>query len=165
MSNAPVTARPDWDTYFLMIADAVSVRADCTRRQVGAVIVKDNRIRATGYNGGRAGGPSCLAGQCPRGLASREEVPGYAEDNPTSYDVGPGACIALHAEQNAMLYCGFEERQDATLYTTCEPCPGCLRMAQGCGLVKIIWGTGHWIKRNNGWLKYEDGTSWAVGRA
>lgn len=56
MTTAPAsrTARPDWDTYFLGVADAVAVRADCRRRQVGAVIVsEDRRIISTGYNGGR----------------------------------------------------------------------------------------------------------------
>lgn len=91
--------RPDWDDYFLGIAEAVARRADCRRRHVGAVLVANNRIVATGYNGAPSGGPSCLAGQCPRGLLDSAAVaPG------SSYDTGAGSCVALHAEQNCLLY-------------------------------------------------------------
>lgn len=78
MGDTMAPVRPSWDEYFLGIAKAVAVRADCTRRQVGAVIVRDNRIVATGYNGGPSGGPSCLSGQCPRGQLDRDQMPGYA---------------------------------------------------------------------------------------
>ena len=62
-------ARPSFDDWALLLAAAVSVRGDCTRKQVGAVILDTrNRIVSTGYNGAPPGGPSCLAGQCPRGL-------------------------------------------------------------------------------------------------
>ena len=58
---------PDWDDYSLGIADAVARRAKCTRRAVGAVLVHDRRIIATGYNGAAPGRPDCLEGACPRG--------------------------------------------------------------------------------------------------
>lgn len=124
--------RPTWDEYFLSIAATVATRADCTRRRVGAVIVRENRIMATGYNGGRPGGASCLKGQCPRGQMSKTEVvPG------SSYDTGAGSCIALHAEQNAVMYCGLEERKGATIYITDEPCDGCARFIGGSGITRI----------------------------
>lgn len=123
--------RPSWPEYFLNIAEAVAARAECSRRQVGAVVVKDNRIRATGYNGAPAGRPSCLEGACPRGQSS--VAPG------SSYDTGAGACIALHAEQNALLFAARDDCEGATLYVTCKPCEGCWRMVQGSGIHRVIW--------------------------
>ena len=130
-SNPPL--RPDWDDYYLIIAAAVSRRADCTRRKVGALVVKGDRIVSTGYNGAPAGDPGCLtAGACPRGRESKEAVlPG------SSYDTGAGACIALHAEQNAILRAGLECR-GATLYLTHAPCDGCLRLIKGSGIARIV---------------------------
>lgn len=127
--------RPKWDSYFLEISKAVALRADCTRRQVGAVIVRPDRtIVATGYNGSPAGGPSCLLGECPRGRMSTDEVaPG------SSYDTGAGACVALHAEQNALLRASWDEMQGSTLYCTDKPCGGCMRMILGTPIRRIVW--------------------------
>lgn len=128
--------RPDWDTYFLLIADSVSTRADCSRRKVGALVVKDNRIRATGYNGAASGLPGCLTARaCPRG---RSTVEAYS-----SYDTGAGACIALHAEQNALLYASRDDCEGATLYVTCMPCDGCMRMIGGSGIKRLVYKNGY----------------------
>ena len=127
--------RPDWDTYFLAIAKAVAARADCTRRQVGAVIVDPHhRIISTGYNGAPAGAPGCMtAGACPRGLLGVEAVaPG------SSYDTGPGACIAVHAEANALLYADGARTRGATLYCTDKPCEGCWRLIRGAGIATVV---------------------------
>lgn len=126
-----MSTRPSWDEYFVGIAQAVAKRADCTRRQVGAVIVKNHRIVSTGYNGSPPGGPSCLAGECPRACSGVTPL--------SSYDTGPGACIALHAEANALLYADREAREGATLYLTCEPCDGCLRLIRGSGLARYVY--------------------------
>ena len=67
---------PGWDDYFLGIATAVSARAKCTRRRVGAVLTIDHRIIATGYNGAAPGEDDCLMGACPRGQLSYDDVPG-----------------------------------------------------------------------------------------
>jgi dCMP deaminase len=132
-------SRPNWHTYFLGIAERVAARGDCTRRQVGAVIVDtDHRIVSTGYNGGSPGGPSCLKGECPRGTMTVEELPGYDQGD-NSYDLGPGSCIAIHAEQNAVMYADIDRRNGGTLYVTCEPCGGCLRMLSGSGIKMIMW--------------------------
>ena len=150
--------RPSWDTWGIGLAHAVAERADCTRRAVGAVLMSpDHSIVSTGYNGGPPKGPSCLKGECPRGLASQEEIPGYdsvgkalgavAQDDwekisgsgATSYDIGPGACIALHAEQNALLRATWDEMRDSTLYVTCKPCPGCIRMICGTHIDRVVW--------------------------
>jgi len=129
--------RPDWDDYFLAIAKTVARRADCTRRKVGAVVVDvDRRIVGTGYNGGPSGGKSCLAGECPRGTMSKTEVkPG------SSYDTGAGACIALHAEQNAIAYSDYSKRKGGSIYITCEPCDGCWRELSGSGIRYVYWST------------------------
>jgi dCMP deaminase len=126
--------RPDWDTFYLDIATAVSGRADCTRRKVGALVVLGNDIISTGYNGAPAGKPGCLtAGACPRGRSSTTDVlPG------SSYDTGAGACIALHAEQNAIIRAGRSCR-GATLYITDQPCDGCARLIEGAGIARIVF--------------------------
>lgn len=126
--------RPDWDTYYLQIARAVSARADCTRRKVGAIIVLGDDIVSTGYNGAPKGDPGCLSsGACPRGqLSNLELAPG------SSYDTGTGACIALHAEQNAIIRAGRLCR-GATLYITHEPCDGCARLIKGAGISRIVF--------------------------
>jgi dCMP deaminase len=139
---APAPGRPDWDDYFLGIAAAVSARADCRRRRVGAVLVANNRIVATGYNGAPSGGPSCLAGECPRGLQDPATVaPG------SSYDTGAGACVALHAEQNCLLYADRSRAESATIYVTHEPCEGCRRMIAGSGVTRAVWPGGLWQVR------------------
>lgn len=128
--------RPDWDTYYLQIARAVSARADCTRRKVGAIIVSGDRIVSTGYNGAPSGKPGCLtSGACPRGLLDVQQVaPG------SSYDTGAGSCIALHAEQNAILRAGLDSR-GSTLYITDEPCGGCARLIEGAGIARVVFPT------------------------
>lgn len=134
--------RPEWDDYFLGIATAVAARADCSRRKVGAILVNtQHRHRGSGYNGARPKGPSCLAGECPRGLS--DVAPG------SSYDTGAGACIAIHAEQNLVIDTTPDERHDSTVYITDEPCDGCLRMLQGAGPSRIVWPEGQWVEMPN----------------
>jgi dCMP deaminase len=121
--------RPSWDDYFLVIAQAVARRADCTRAQHGAVIVKDRRIVSTGYNGSPVGGASCLKGECPRGLLSKEQL----APNTADYS----NCIALHAEQNAIAYA--RERGD-TIYITGAPCDMCSKLIKAAGIETVIHG-------------------------
>lgn len=125
-------SRPDWDAYFLGIADAVAARADCERRRVGAVVVKDRRIRATGYNGAPAGEPGCIT--CPRRTSNVS--PG------SSYDTGPGQCVSVHAEANALLYCDREDLRGSTLYITTNPCDGCLKLIRAAGVSRVVWPEG-----------------------
>jgi dCMP deaminase len=141
-------SRPTWDEWGLALAATVATRADCTRRQVGAVLMTpDHSIVATGYNGAPAGEKGCLtAAACPRG---RSDVPGYddpsvraGEAEGSSYDIGPGACIAIHAEQNALLRATWDEMFGATLYVTDEPCPGCWRMIRATPIHMVVYPTG-----------------------
>lgn len=157
-----VRLRPDWDDYFLGIAEAVSKRGDCTRRQVGALIVDSGRrIVSTGYNGATPGTKGCLEwGACPRGrhyaLVGRAFSPEIAARNcacgntwpcdkavpsGSSYDTGPGACIAIHAEMNALLY-AFRSVAGMTMYITTEPCDGCLKPIRGAQISRVVTPTG-----------------------
>lgn len=137
-------ARPDWDAWALRIAAAVATRADCTRRQVGAVVLDaEHRVLSVGYNGAPSGDPGCASsGACPRGRHSAADVaPG------SSYDTGAGACIALHAEQNALLYADPVRRIGGTLAVTDEPCGGCRRFIAGSGIARVVWPNGVWQLR------------------
>lgn len=116
--------RPSWSEYFLAIASVVSTRSDCVRDKVGAVVVKDNRIRATGYNGAPAGRAGCAS--CPR---SRTDVP-----RDSNYD----NCVALHAEQNALIYCDRADLHGATIYITRSPCPTCAKLIAGSGVAEVV---------------------------
>lgn len=118
-------SRPDWDEYFLGIARAVSVRSDCERARVGAVVVKDRRIRGTGYNGAPAGQTGCV--ECPRRLSA--VPPGSSYDN----------CVAVHAEANALLYCDREDLVGATLYITREPCYACTKLIAATGITRVVF--------------------------
>ena len=142
MTHAPTRTRPSWDDYFAGIADAVSARADCRRRTVGCVLVKDHRIVASGYNGGPAGGASCLAGECPRGLLSYEEVAGLGDyDRPGL----PGFCVAIHAEANTLLHADRADARGATAYITDPPCPGCRKLLAAAGVARVVWPDGEWL--------------------
>jgi dCMP deaminase len=124
--------RPDWDTYFLNVARAVAARADCTRRQVGAVVVDaSHRVLSVGYNGAPPGVPGCAsAGACPRGQLSRSDLPSGGGD----YD----HCVSVHAEANALLYSDPVRRIGGTLYCTDEPCPGCRKLIDGAGIARVV---------------------------
>jgi dCMP deaminase len=159
-----VSNRPGWDSYFFGIADAVARRADCTRRRVGAVLVHDNRVVSTGYNGSPAGRPGCLDGACPRGRHYRathqggppadgrialpgEVCGGCGESWPcpesvppgSSYDTGKGACSSLHAEENCIIYSSYANCRNSTMYVTDQPCDGCMRMIRGAGISIVLW--------------------------
>lgn len=117
--------RPDWDEYFMKIAEMVALRGDCTRAQVGAVIVKDHRIVSTGYNGAPAGQPGCLTDSaCPRGRGETE-ISG-------DYDL----CVAIHAEANAIVYAGREKCLGAVMYITRMPCAGCTKLIAAAGIAQ-----------------------------
>ncbi len=120
--------RPDWDDYFLEIATTVSRRAACTRSRVGAVLVKDNRIVSTGYNGAPAGEVHCTDGGCPRGRLSYDELPPNSE-----YD----NCIALHAEINCLAY-SRDEARGGVMYVTRAPCDWCAKVLDAFGVERVV---------------------------
>jgi dCMP deaminase len=128
-----MTQRPTWDEYFLDIARLVATRSTCLRRQVGAVLVKDKRILATGYNGPPSGLPHCLDVGC---LRERMGVPSGERHE---------LCRGLHAEQNAILQAAFHgiSIKGATLYCTHHPCIICSKMLINAGISKIVYLEGY----------------------
>ena len=137
-----VFSRPDWTDYFLGIAFAVSARADCRRQQFGCVIVNQNRIVATGYNGAPSGKGSCLAGDCPRGLLDKKAHPGFMAGNQDFSN-----CIALHCEQNAITYASREETMGSTVYIwDLPPCDMCKKLLTAAGVHRVVWPSGQlWL--------------------
>lgn len=112
-------SRPGPHDYFMGIAMAVRRRANCMGNRVGAVLVLDRRIVATGYNGTPENMPNCLDGGCHR-CSNRDQYP-----SGTGYDL----CICVHAEQNALLAAarfGIPV-EGAVLYSTMRPCFGCTK--------------------------------------
>ena len=122
--------RPTWDEYFMQIAEIVKTRSTCLRRQVGALIVKDNRIITTGYNGAPEGIKHCSdLGSC---LRSELKIPSGERHE---------LCRALHAEQNAIIQAAKigVSTQGATMYVTLQPCVICAKMAINAGIKKIVY--------------------------
>ncbi|HET7292381.1 MAG TPA: dCMP deaminase family protein [Vicinamibacteria bacterium] len=124
-----MSGRPGWDAYYLSIARTVSARSNCVRRRVGAVIVVDKAIIATGYNGTPLGVRNCAEGGCPR--CASEAPPGAGYD----------ACICVHAEQNAIVLAARHGNatNGGLLYTTLRPCFGCAKEAIQAGLRELVF--------------------------
>lgn len=129
--------RPSKDTYYLNIAKAVAARSTCLRRQYGAVIVKNDEIIATGYNGAARGQSDCLErGSC------------WREANGVPHGEQYEKCIAVHAEQNALISASRAEMIGSTLYLAAfengkeienpTPCVLCARMIKNAGIGKLI---------------------------
>ncbi|MFZ5968879.1 MAG: deoxycytidylate deaminase [Bacillota bacterium] len=121
--------RPNWDQYFMEMAEIAKTRSTCTRRQVGAVLVKDKRMLATGYNGAPSGTAHCTDIGC---LREKLNIPSGQRHE---------LCRGLHAEQNAMIQAAYHgvEIQGATMYVTLQPCILCAKMAINAGIKKIIF--------------------------
>lgn len=126
--------RPDWDRYWLDIVKPVAKRADCRRRQAGSLIVVDNRIVATGYNGVAPGKDGCLKGACPRGLLSYDQVAAHS-----SYETGPGRCIATHSEVNAIINATIPVVGGTIYMTPGSPCSGCMKVIESARLHRVVW--------------------------
>ncbi len=125
--------RPSWDQYFMDITNLVATRSSCMRRQVGAVLVKDRNILATGYNGVPSGITHCNAVGC---LRERLKVPSGERHE---------LCRGLHAEQNAIIQAAKHGTNidGATLYCTTMPCIICTKMIINAGITRVIYGEGY----------------------
>lgn len=144
--------RPSKDQYYCDIALAISKRSTCLKRHYGCVIVKNDEIISTGYNGNPRGMENC----CERGYCNRMHIPHNSGDY--------SSCYAVHSEQNAMLSAARKDMIGATLYIAgeeytldenksaqyeedyygfvevkdAEPCPVCYRMIQNAGITRIV---------------------------
>ncbi|MDP2928785.1 MAG: cytidine/deoxycytidylate deaminase family protein [Candidatus Omnitrophota bacterium] len=120
--------RPSWDEYFLGIADLVSKRSTCLRRMVGAVLVKDKRMLATGYNGAPSRIAHCSVAGCIR---EKLKIPSGERHE---------LCRGLHGEQNSLLQAALHgtSLKGATLYCTTQPCIICAKMIINAGIKEIV---------------------------
>ena len=125
--------RPSWDEYFMGITEMVAQRSTCLRRKVGAILVRDKRIIATGYNGAPAKVSHCLDIGC---LREQQGIPSGERHE---------LCRGLHAEQNAIIQAalyGFSV-EGATLYCTNMPCSICSKMLINARIEKIYYKEGY----------------------
>ena len=125
--------RPTWPEYFMAITDLVAKRSTCLRRHVGAILVKDKRILATGYNG------------APAGLKHCEETGCIREDASIPSGMRHELCRGLHAEQNVIIQAAYHgiPINNATLYCTNKPCVICSKMIINAGVKSIYYSDGY----------------------
>ena len=128
--------RPSWDVYFMEMAELASKRSNCMKRVVGAVLVKDRRVVATGYNGTARGLVNCRDGGCVR-------CNGNARCG-----VGLEHCFCLHAEENALLEAGRARSEGSTLYCTTAPCLGCSQKIIQCGVIRVVYAREYSLEHN-----------------
>ncbi|MBW1897695.1 MAG: cytidine/deoxycytidylate deaminase family protein [Deltaproteobacteria bacterium] len=126
-------SRPDWDAYFMDITFLVAKRSTCTRRNVGAVIVKDKRILATGYNGAPSGIEHCIDIGC---LREELNIPSGEKHE---------LCRGIHAEQNAIVQAAYHgvSIKESALYCTNMPCSICAKMIINAGIKNIFYLNGY----------------------
>jgi dCMP deaminase len=125
--------RISWDEYFMQIAFLVSQRSTCMRRHVGAVIVKNKRMLATGYNGAPSGLKHCLDIGC---LRQKLNIPSGQRHE---------LCRGLHAEQNAIIQASLYgiSVKESVIYITNQPCVICAKMLINAGVSEIVIAEGY----------------------
>ncbi|RKY39965.1 MAG: cytidine deaminase [Candidatus Omnitrophota bacterium] len=121
--------RPDWDEYFLSLVKMVATRSTCRRRQVGALLVKDKRIIASGYNGAPSGMAHCLDIGC---LRDQLAIPSGERQE---------LCRGLHAEMNVVIQAAIYgiSTKGSTLYCTNYPCILCAKILIQAGIKRIVY--------------------------
>ncbi|WAQ81384.1 hypothetical protein PtA15_1A725 [Puccinia triticina] len=142
LPNIRKSIRPSWDTYFTSLANLASLRSNCMKRRVGAVLVTvDKRVLSTGYNGTPRGMVNCNEGGCgrcngknyaPGRLTSRDKVVAGCGENLEE-------CLCLHAEENALLEAGRDRITNSTLYCNTCPCLRCSIKIVQCGVKEVIY--------------------------
>jgi len=128
-----ISGRPSWDEYFMGICDLVATRSTCTRRKVGAVLVKDKRILCSGYNGAPSKVPHCFETGC---LRAQLNVPSGEKHE---------LCRGVHAEQNAIVQAALHgiKVKNSVLYCTNQPCSICAKMIINAGITKVYYKDGY----------------------
>lgn len=133
ISSLAEFSRPDWDEYFMLQAELAKLRSNCIVRKMGAVIAKNHRQLATGYNGTPPGITNCYDGGCER---CRMRMDGHIR---SGEDLE--RCLCTHAEANAIIHCailGIGVVSGATLYSTATPCLECSKMAVTIGVRRFV---------------------------
>lgn len=125
--------RPSWDEYFMDITRGVATRSTCLRRAVGAILVHDKRIIASGYNGGPSGLAHCLDIGC---LREKLGIPSGQQHE---------LCRGIHAEQNAIIQAARYgvSIEGSVLYCTTQPCTQCTKMLINAGITEIVYAEGY----------------------
>ncbi len=125
--------RPSWDEYFMEFARLAARRSSCLRRSVGAVLVRDKRVLATGYNGVPSGITHCSETGC---LREKLKVPSGERHE---------LCRGLHAEQNAIIQAAHHgiRIEGSILYCTTHPCVICTKMLINAGITEIVYAEGY----------------------
>ena len=121
--------RPGWDEYFMKMAQVASLRSNCAKRKVAAIIVRDKRVISTGYNGTPRGTRNCFEGGCPR--CNQLAQSGTKLDE----------CLCSHGEENAITQAAYHGVSIArgTIYTTFAPCLMCTKMIINCGIHEVVY--------------------------
>jgi dCMP deaminase len=119
------TQRIPWDEYWMKIVKDAATRSTCLRRKIGALVVKNNVIVSTGYNGAPKGFPHCLDVGCRRDKLNIASGERHEE------------CVGVHAEQNALLQAG-RDAEGATLYVNAYPCKICAKLIINAGIIKVV---------------------------
>ena len=129
----PLDHRPSWDEYFMDITRRVATRSTCLRRAVGAILVHDKRIIASGYNGGPSGLAHCLDIGC---LREKLGIPSGQQHE---------LCRGIHAEQNAIIQAARYgvSIEGSVLYCTTQPCTQCTKMLINAGITEIVYAEGY----------------------
>lgn len=121
--------RPSWDATWMAVARTIGRRSQCSRAQVGAVVVTaDNRVASVSYNGAARGlktQGSCI-NWCPRAQGKTEISADY------------GACPAIHAEANALLRADWTQIQGGTIYVSHSSCINCAKLISNSGLARLM---------------------------
>ncbi|ERF70526.1 hypothetical protein EPUS_08588 [Endocarpon pusillum Z07020] len=128
----PSLPRPTWDKYFMHLSTLASTRSNCMKRRVGAVLVRNNRVISTGYNGTPRNLTNCNEGGCPRCNGGKSGQ--------------LNTCLCLHAEENALLEAGRErigDREGGILYCDTCPCLTCAVKIVQVGIEEVVYAQGY----------------------
>ena len=125
----PLKQRPSWDQYFMDLAEKVAQRSTCLRRQVGAILVRERHILATGYNGAPSKVPHCLNTGCRR---QAQGIPSGQRHE---------MCVGVHAEQNCIIQAALHGSSPAgaTLYCTHQPCVLCAKILVNAQIRRVVF--------------------------